>query len=385
MYPDVSETVIATRRLAGRSLGDALDPRNNSLNFLRLLLASTVLFSHAYELGLFGLNDTLNYTTAGTIAVYGFFGLSGYLIAGSALRNRPGRYLWQRFLRIFPGFRVCLLLTAFLFGTIGWIILHHEIGGYLSQSKNTPFGFEYNNWFLDMRQKLIGNIWYNGSLWTLFYEFLCYLTLLVLGMIGFLRRRILTLFAAAAVWSLNIWISYTPSIGYHFHHHVELMEFLKLSSIFLVGAVIYLYRNSIPDSGVLALALGLLFFASLYLNGRGLYTEFSFTPSQVGAPLIVYPLLWLGAHLPFQRIGAANDYSYGVYMYAYPVTVLLATWGATRLGYVPFALLCVVVTIPLAVGSWWLVEKRAMQLRTVSWREVHSNVSGCIPWRRTDT
>jgi peptidoglycan/LPS O-acetylase OafA/YrhL len=371
----------------GRSIGDAIDPRNNSLNFLRLLLASMVLFSHAYEVGLFGVNDTLNFTTAGTIAVYGFFGLSGYLIAGSALRNRPGRYLWQRFLRIFPGFWVCLLLTTFLFGTIGWISLHHGIAGYFSQPKNSPYGYDFNNWFLDMRQQMIGNIVYNGSLWTLFYEFLCYLTLLVLGMIGFLRHRVLTLIAAAVVWSLNIWISYTPTLARHFSifSHWQLMEFLKVSSIFLVGAVIYLYRGSIPDSGYLALALGLLFFASLFLRGDGLYTAFYFTPSQVGAPLIAYPLLWLGAHLPFQRIGAENDYSYGVYIYAYPATILLRTWGATRLGYIPFAFLCVLVTIPLAFGSWWLVEKRAMKLRTVTWRDVQKKVFSSIPRRRADT
>ncbi len=95
------------------SLGDALDPGHNSLNFLRLVLASTVLLSHAWSFGWFGAEPTVHETTFATIAVYGFFGISGYLIAGSALRNRPGRYLWQRCLRILPGYWVALIVTAF--------------------------------------------------------------------------------------------------------------------------------------------------------------------------------------------------------------------------------------------------------------------------------
>jgi len=62
-----------------------------------------VLISHAITTGGFGDEFFLNGTALGTIAVYGFFGISGFLIASSAVRNRPGRYLWQRFLRNFPG------------------------------------------------------------------------------------------------------------------------------------------------------------------------------------------------------------------------------------------------------------------------------------------
>ncbi len=89
-----------------RTIGDALTGKPDSLNFLRLVLALTVLLSHARGLGGFGQGGLINGTTLGTIAVYGFFGISGYLIAASALRNRGGRYLWQRCLRILPAFCV---------------------------------------------------------------------------------------------------------------------------------------------------------------------------------------------------------------------------------------------------------------------------------------
>lgn len=102
------------------TIGSSFDPRRNSLNFLRLVLAVTVVISHASALGGFAGEWIFQRVAVGTLAVYGFFGISGYLIASSALHNSLGRYLWQRFLRIMPGYWVCLVVTALGIGAIGW-------------------------------------------------------------------------------------------------------------------------------------------------------------------------------------------------------------------------------------------------------------------------
>jgi peptidoglycan/LPS O-acetylase OafA/YrhL len=86
------------------------------------------------------------------------------------------------------------------------------------------------------------------------------------------------------------------------------------------------------------------------------------------APALSYPLLWLGIHLPFQRVGAHNDYSYVVYIYAFPVQQLLAMWQVQRWGYAAFVFLGVVGTVPFAVASWWLIEKRALKLKRLDLR-----------------
>ena len=115
-----------------------------------------------------------------------FFGISGFLIAGSAVRNRPGRYLWQRVLRIFPGLWVCLAVTALLFGLVACYhapLAHCGLSCYVS-APDGPFGYVYRNALLPnayLYQFTIattphgvpapGN--WDGSLWTLFYEFLC--------------------------------------------------------------------------------------------------------------------------------------------------------------------------------------------------------------------
>src|SRR5207302_5625108 len=113
-------TELDASRPRSTSLAQAFDPRHNSLNFLRLALAVAVVAGHSIDLGGFGTDLILNKTTVATVAVFGFFGISGFLIASSASRNGLGRYLWQRFMRIFPGFWVCLLVTVSVFGVIGW-------------------------------------------------------------------------------------------------------------------------------------------------------------------------------------------------------------------------------------------------------------------------
>ena len=97
------------------SLGAAFDPRNNSLNALRLVFASMVIVSHAWPLGGFGRDPQIGGIAVGRWAVAGFFVISGYLIASSRGRTPFLTFLWRRFLRIFPGLWVCLLVTVLVF------------------------------------------------------------------------------------------------------------------------------------------------------------------------------------------------------------------------------------------------------------------------------
>ncbi len=365
-----------------RTIGDGFSGRHNSLNFLRLVLAALVVYDHAVGLGGFGQIWTINDNSVGTLAVYGFFGISGFLIAGSAARNGSWRYLWQRFLRIFPGFWVCLILTALVFGVLNVLtdpLPHCGLSCYFSGS-NGPFPYLYRNWLLPspilQQVKITGTPYHvpfglawNGSIWTLFYEFICYLLLLGLAVAGFLRRRLVALVAAVSMVALTFVITFTPKLDHEFNgfHHQLLLNVIRFTAIFLVGSVLYLYRDKVPDSGWIALVAFALFVVGMLFPNGGLHGArnpmYAFTDSTLLAPVIAYPMLWLGIHLPFQRVGARNDYSYGIYIYGYPVSQLLALWGAQRFGF-PFYLTSVLaVTGLLAVGSWWLVEKRAMSLK----------------------
>jgi peptidoglycan/LPS O-acetylase OafA/YrhL len=375
-----------------RTVGDALDPKHNSLNFLRLVLALIVLMVHTAQAGWFvNIKLGVGTTSLGQIAVYGFFGISGYLIAGSAMKNKTGRYLWQRGLRILPAFWVCLLVTAFIFGVIAWISTAHTdcaLGCYFSSS-NGPLQYAYRNWFLFIHQTQISGtpshvplpLQWDPSLWTLYYEFACYLMLGILAVIGLLRRRVVTLIGTAILWLSVVFITFTPVWQAEFDatHNWTAMNMIKFATVFLVGSVIYLYRDRVPDSGWLALGTGGLFVGGLLLPTHGLVDDYHFTASFIFAPLFAYPVLWLGAHLPFERVGAVNDYSYGIYIYAWPVSQVLAIWGVFRWGYLPYTLLTIVATLPMAIGSWWLIEKRALSLKRLTLFRVRSSIPSPLP------
>ena len=356
-----------------RVIGVALDPKRNSLNFLRLALAFCVVYAHASEVAWLGFrNVVVNQTSLGTIAVYGFFGISGYLIAGSASRNSVGRYLWQRFLRIFPALWVCLVVTGLALGAIALALRPVPHCGYVCYLKlhPGPFSYFYSNALLKVNQFTAaapGVLLGNASIWTLFFEFLCYLLLAALAFVGVMRRRGWVAVITLGIFAALLITTLVPSLNSMFNlfRNSIPMNFMVLSVPFLGGTLIYLYRKEIPDSALLAIACFIAFVATLYLPTGGHLPTLSLTPSSLGAFLLAYPLLWLGAHLPLSWIGSTNDYSYGVYIYAYPLTQLLAYFGAQHVGFWPFMGLLASVTLAFAVASWWLVEKHALRLKKV--------------------
>lgn len=358
------------------TLGAALKPNANSLNLLRLILAAAVVFSHSITLGGYGTEFILHWTTVGSIAVFCFFGISGYLIAGSAEANGFGRYMWHRALRIFPAFWVCLLIIAFGFGWLGWLHSGHTCGFWCYvRIPNGPLTYVTHNAVLRITQLSIPGtlkgtpfpIDWNGSIWTLLYEFLCYLVVGILALIGILRRRGWVIALAATAWLTEVVVTSVPSLNFQFNafHHWELTNLLRFIPVFLVGSILYLYKERVPDSGWIAIGSIAVMLTTYLIPVGGSVPAITLTRSDLSAILLVYPMLWLGAHMSGRSIGATNDYSYGLYIYAFPVAQLLALWGVYKWGYVPYTALTLLLTLPIAVASWWLIEKRSLRLKSM--------------------
>jgi peptidoglycan/LPS O-acetylase OafA/YrhL len=354
----------------------------------------TVIVSHGITLGGFGNEWVLGRTTLALPTLYGFFCLSGFLIAGSATKNRVPRYLWQRFLRIMPGYWVCLLVTAFIIGALAWSHESHpascSISCYYSIPHDGPFNYLYHNWLLGVNQVNIGPTPYGGpvpyfwnnSVWTLLPEVVCYLFLAGLASLRLLRHRHVVAGLACGAWLLEIAIAWRgQAVGPYTFGPLVLTPVLifgvvTLAPVFLSGTLLYLYRDQVQDSGWLALGGVAVFVAGAWLPLFGLeMTRFGhYLPgaTSVMAPALAYPLLWVGIHLPspFQKVGARNDYSYGVYIYGWPVQQILGIWGVQRWGYVVFTLSGIAGTMVFAMLSWHLVENRALKLKKIDPRAV---------------
>lgn len=358
--------------MTGAPLSEAFSGRSNSFGFLRWLLASLVVVGHAYPLsGLEGGTDPFYDLTGaqesfGGFAVAAFFIISGFLISRS-WRNHPrlGRFLWHRALRILPAFWVCLLVTAFVFAPVVWWSGRGGVEGFLTGPDPSAPGYVLRNAGLVMHQQTIGDlltgtpygavaggVW-NGSLWTLAYEFGCYLVVAVLGLLGALagRGRPVVVLLAVLAWAATVaeevrpgWVgSVVPVLA-----DPWIARFLFL---FLIGSVCALFadRIRIADGyGVLAVAVAV-----------GAMATQLWVP--VGYLVLPYVLLWLAVRLPLSGFDRPGDFSYGIYIYAFPVQMLLAYAGVTSAGVLGYAAASLAVTSALAVVSWHLVEKRALR------------------------
>ena len=343
---------------------DAFDPRSNALNTIRLVLATLVIFGHAAPLGGYTLPRSI-WLLGGEVAVDAFFGISGFLITRSWDR-RPSwpRYAWHRALRIMPAFWTCLLVTGLVVAPLATWLQQGNLRGFWLEPDG-PLGYILRNMSLRMLQYGVAGgpegipfpgVW-NGSLWSLYWEFLCYLGIGALGVLAVIKsRRSIVLGGFLAAWALTWLVSNEEPVGSVGEAQLGLQVSVRLALMFLSGAVLYLYREVVPVDGRLASAAFFLFVAGLMLMPD--YRT-------IGGFAITYLVLFLGMTLPL-RVGARNDISYGMYIYAFPTQQVLAMAGVAALGWLPFALIAVVLTIPAAAASWWLVERPALRMK--NWR-----------------
>jgi peptidoglycan/LPS O-acetylase OafA/YrhL len=357
----------------GRSLSETFSGRSNSFGFLRWVLATLVIVGHSYPLGGFGGATDPLYDWTGTqesfggLAVAGFFIISGFLITRS-WRTHPTvfRFLWHRFLRIFPAFWVCMLLTAFAFAPLVWWLQQGDLDGFLSQPAPSPTGYVLSNAWLVMNQYVIGDlltgtpygsvaggVW-NGSLWTLSYEFACYLVVAVLGAVGLIaRHRGFVAALTGLAYMVMVTNQADPSLVGRLVPLFSDVWAGRFLFLFLLGSVIALFADRIEINdrlGVLALFVCV---ATMYGGGW----------IAVGYPALAYVLMWLAVRLPLSAFDRPGDFSYGTYIYAFPVQMLLAQVGVHRLGLAAYMVSAIVVTSVLAALSWHLVEKHALRLK----------------------
>src|SRR5215213_7952869 len=112
--------------------------RDNNFDTLRLVAALCVVISHSFPLSygeaaaqpIFLLSH--GQTTLGTISVYVFFVLSGFLITGSFERQPPHQFVLARGLRLLPGLAVVLFILTFL---VGPILTNIPLGEYFYSHK----------------------------------------------------------------------------------------------------------------------------------------------------------------------------------------------------------------------------------------------------------
>ncbi|MEO8484746.1 MAG: acyltransferase [Betaproteobacteria bacterium] len=345
------------RRLPPKSanLGALDHGRDNNLNLLRFVAASLVVYSHSYPLSGHLADEPLARATRifdfASLAVIVFFAISGYLVARSYDRSAGlADFLRSRALRILPAYAATTFYAAFVIGAWATTL---PLAEYLTDARTWLYvrrtllfvGFDrLPGVFADNPYPFA----INGSLWTLWLEVSCYAALAVAGLAGALRRPWLALALAVALFAL----------GETSPRFIAAMPrgdaFLgpRLAGTFVAGTLAYVWRDRIVLSPwIAAVALG----AAWALLGTRIEVYGLF-----GA--IVYATLVLGYHpafdLPsFRRFG---DYSYGIYVYAYPTQQAIASIVGSVSPWLLFGFAYPIVLV-LGVASWHAIERPALR------------------------
>lgn len=341
------------------SLGALSTGHGNNLNLIRMILASAVLVSHAVPLAV-GEHaveplETLLHFSLGGLAVYGFFAISGFLVTQSLVQRADViSYFQARVLRIFPGLAVVLLLTVVVLGPA---VTTEGLPQYVSEPKTWTY-FISNLSLLRLQYELPGVFLtnpypnaINGSLWTLPMEFACYVALAAIGVAGGLKKgwRIRLTTGAIALFVVAIAL-----LQYRVHIPDRLEKFAFLSFCFAGGAAFYFWRDHIVLSrraalvGVaLTVAVNWYWPFSYLVCAAYFYALFAFGYRR--APLLE----------GYNRFG---DYSYGMYIYAFPIEQLCA-WLFPGISPLALCAASVPPTLMLAILSWYLVERPALSLK----------------------
>jgi peptidoglycan/LPS O-acetylase OafA/YrhL len=328
--------------------------RDNAFGALRLILASMVIFAHCPEMldgtrarepatWLFHTNQTL-----GSIAVDGFFLLSGYLIAGSFISD-PRGYFRKRILRIYPAFIACSLISVFVIGPLagGALPVGREWARMLYRMAilQTPLS--------DGAFSTLHFATLNASMWTIAYEFRCYILAAAFGVIGLYSRP--RVFLGLTLALLAMTLVPLPETPARFNALLGLpANDVRLCSVFMAGTCFRLIPMRLKATWA---AMALLALIPLMFIERA---------SEIAVVLLGgYCLFWVAFQLdwkPLRTFNAKDDISYGVYLWGWPVASLLI-W------YAPAISLGVLDALTLAGAaicgwvSWRLIERPAMRLR----------------------
>lgn len=346
-------------------LSNLVGGRDNNFNLMRLIAAVMVLYGHSFALavGSSSAEPWLQFgVTPGSVAVDIFFITSGFLVTGSLIERRElCSFVIARVLRIYPALIIVVALTVFVLGAYFTTL---TLSGYFSDAETFKYWIR-NSTLLRGSYGYLPDVFennpykkaVNGSLWTMPWEVRMYIVLLGVGIV-----------AKFAQWRDWVWkaiviaIFFTVSAVYlmtYLFDSIVLIKderVLRLFFMFFMGASYFALKEKIYIGHSAALAalfctaIAIFFGKSVFLP---IYTVLA------GYIVLYLALLPKGKVRNFNRFG---DYSYGVYIYAFPIQQIIVSRipGITGIELFFTAFPCVLFC---SVLSWHYIEKKCLRLK----------------------
>lgn len=327
--------------------------KDNNLNLLRLIAAFMVLYAHAFAF--YGnKNDTfLNLSSYGGLGISIFFIISGYLIVKSWDSDPVWhRFLLKRCLRIFPALIVVVVLSAVIVGPIFSSLSFSEYFSHVL----------FKSYFLNiilypvfalpgvLENARIPNA-INGSLWSLPIEFFMYLTVLFIGITCKNSKWAYLTTTMAFIAIIIFWIKEDAEMVVVYGTDVR--QYFLSGVYFIFGALFAKFKLNryFSLSGT-----AFCFFIIIFLSSSSLIKPYFIMWFLIPYLVLSFGLStsWLGSKI--NRIG---DYSYGIYIYAFPVQQLYLL-AYPDIGFYAYLIMTSLITILFSCISWHFVEKKML-------------------------
>lgn len=344
-----------------------------NFDYLRLLAASSVIFSHSFTIAQ-GTEENEPFVRLmgpdNIMAIYGvcvFFVMSGFLITMSAANSRSiVSYTASRVLRIYPALVACQLLTALILGaafsTIGalayikgldWLRYAYHYSIDMAMSWDIPTVVFYQ----DPRGTGLG---LNGSLWTIQQELFCYVIIGILLLTRMLRWPVVLGIVLLSLPYLVPWnrdnVDVLMDLINWSIDDARVYDYFWVGPSFFVASLIYFFWARTKSLPAWPLAIcGAVFLYALY---REHYYDLF--------PLYAaYPLLWIATNQKYRlpSLKKFGDISYGVYLYGWPMQQAVRGWWGESITWWQLFLLSLTLSALAGYASWHLLEKPMLGLK----------------------
>lgn len=330
----------------------------NNFDFIRYYLSFVVVFAHFSGLS----GNNFNWITNSGEAVQGFFTLSGFLVFYSYI-NKPQlkSYAIKRIKRIFPAYFFIVLLCSIL----GILLTDLPLKAYLSSLQLIKYLLA-NFSFLNFLEPCLPGVFtdnimpaVNGSLWTMKVEILLYISVPI---VFYLLKRINKLVVLIGIFIFSIiynevfaylydctnngiYLILKRQVGgqlmYFYSGTIILLYFYQfqkyLKYIFPIAIILYLLK----DTNIILYYLNPICFASIIIG-------------------FAYNFKYLNFLRKYDNI------AYGIYLFHFPIIQTVLNYKIHEYNYYLAFTLVIVLTILLALFSWYFIEKPILQKKIFS-------------------
>lgn len=275
-----------------------------------------------------------------------FFAISGFLILRSATQHRLVDFARARVLRILPGLAICAVVMALV---IGPLYSAYSFTEYLTRSEPYSYIFRIVTFARHVPFGLPGVVFtatangstVNGSLWTIPLEVRLY----VLAALAGLSIRHLRIPGLVTIGILTLLSGWTD-----LSFIVPNEDDYRLAWMFAIGASMYIARRWIPMHALICIGL---------IVSWRVCRETTAGPALFNV-MVAYSTLYV-AFLPAMRMPTyVKDYSYGIYLYAFPLQQVISHM-LPSIG--PYGLMALSLPLSCLAGvlSWKLIEEKALR------------------------